>query len=311
MVADVASSVGDTLIYDYNAPGSYSIGNHSLDATSIAKIKLGHWDYVILQGQSYELALANPEATVFIYAHNLDTIIRAFNPCSETMYYMTWGRKNGDSSSCATIPYLCTYQSMDSMIRLNYMAMANANSDVVSPVGAVRHYIREFYPSIELYQSDESHPTVSGTYAAACCFYAALFRKDPGTISFNPGISSTDATNIRTAAKAVAFDSLQYWHIGQYDSLIAARCQSATGIIDINPPLKVILYPNPAAETITIQIANQNKKQLIQIYNYMGTIINELEISGSTMLNISALPKGIYFLHINNGLQQTYKFVKQ
>ncbi|MBS1687131.1 MAG: hypothetical protein JSS96_00280, partial [Bacteroidetes bacterium] len=35
MVADVAASVGDTLIYDYYAPGSYSIGNHSLDPTSI------------------------------------------------------------------------------------------------------------------------------------------------------------------------------------------------------------------------------------------------------------------------------------
>ncbi|MBS1690589.1 MAG: T9SS type A sorting domain-containing protein, partial [Bacteroidetes bacterium] len=272
-------------------------------------IKVGHWDYVVLQGQSYELSLAHPETTVFIYAHNLDTIIRAYNPCSETMYYMTWGRKNGDTASCPTIPYLCTYQSMDSMIRLNYMQMAVVNSDIVSPVGAVRHYIRQYYPSIELYQSDESHPSLAGTYAAACCFYAAIFRKDPGTLTFNPGISSTDALNIRTAAKTVAYDSLHYWHIGQYDSLITARCQAATGITDIKPHANVMLYPNPATDAITIQ--TENKKQLVQVYNYMGAIVNELEISGSTLLNISTLPKGIYFLHINNGQQQTYKFAKQ
>jgi len=308
MVASVAQSAGDTLIYDTYAPGSYSIGNHSIDPTSIAKIKAGGWDYVVLQGQSYELATSAPEGYAFLYAHNLDTIIRPANPCGETMYYMTWGRENGDSSSCPTIPYYCTYQSMDSIIRLNYMRMADTNKDVVCPVGATRHYIRQHYPGIELYQSDESHPSLAGTYAGACSFYATVFRKDPSLISFNPGLPATDATNIRSAASTVAYDSLRYWHIGQYDSLVHARCSTFTGIADPHPLIQAELFPNPASQTITVYM-HTTVRHAVFIYNYMGQLIMKTYISGNTTINISNLLPGNYFLHLEN-TNQTLSFTK-
>lgn len=95
--------------------------------------------------------------------------------------------------------------------------MADNNEAIISPVGAVWKYIRQNFPSIELYQADESHPSVAGTYAAACSFYTAMFRKDPSTITFNSTLSAPDAENIRSAAKIIVYDSLLNWHIGEYD----------------------------------------------------------------------------------------------
>ncbi len=97
--------------------------------------------------------------------------------------------------------------------------MADSNNAILSPAGAVWKYIRQNFPLIELYQSDDSHPSVAGTYAAACSFYTALFRKDPTAITFNPSLLTTDAANIRTAAKLIVYDSLMKWHIGEYDPL--------------------------------------------------------------------------------------------
>jgi hypothetical protein len=52
MVSNVASSVGDTLVFDSNTPGGFTFKGHSTNANSLAKISAGNWDYVVLQEQS-------------------------------------------------------------------------------------------------------------------------------------------------------------------------------------------------------------------------------------------------------------------
>ncbi|MBN9485508.1 MAG: hypothetical protein BGO70_03180 [Bacteroidetes bacterium 43-93] len=222
MTANIAASMGDTLVWDINAPGGQQISGHFSDRVSIGKIKQGGWDNVVLQCQSQETALPDNsvQTDVYPYITLLDSVIKRHNPCAETILYMTWGRKNGDADMCAAYtpqwPYFCSYQQMDSIIRVRYTKMANDNKSVVSPVGAVKHYVRLNYPSIELYQSDESHPSVEGTYAAACAFYTTLFGKDASAAKYDGGLSASVAANIRTAAKKVAYDSLSYWNIGKY-----------------------------------------------------------------------------------------------
>jgi hypothetical protein len=219
MVADIAASVDDTLLFDSSTPGGYTLQGHSSNATSLSKIALGTWDYVVLQEQSQfpSFPISQVETEVFPFAHILDSLINAKNSCVETVFYLTWGRKNGDASNCASWPPVCTYSGMDSLLNMRYRMMADSNKAIQSPVGAVWKYIRQNFPSIELYQSDESHPSIAGTYASACSFYATLFRKDPTAITFNSTLSAKDAADIRIASKLVVYDSLKNWHIGEYD----------------------------------------------------------------------------------------------
>ena len=219
MVADIATSAGDTLLIDSNTPGGYTLQGHSTNTVSAGKIAAGGWDYVVLQEQSQlpSFPLPQVQQLVFPYARKLDSIINTHNECAETVFYMTWGRKNGDAENCPVWPPVCTYAGMDSLLNLRYRMMASDNQAIVSPVGAVWRYLRQNHPQMELYSADGSHPSLAGTYAAACSFYTAFFRKDPTTAGFNPGIPATDATLIRAAARAIVYDSLATWRIGTMD----------------------------------------------------------------------------------------------
>lgn len=221
ILADVAASVGDSVVSDRSTPGGYTLQLHSTNASSLEKIRQGGWDMLVLQEQSQlpSYPIEQVITDVFPYARFLDSLFNVYNPCGETVFYRTWGRKNGDASNCSWWPPVCTYEGMDSLLQLRYMMMADSNHAIVSPVGAVWKYIRQYYPDIELYQMDESHPSQAGSYAAACSFYTAIFRKDPMSIHFDYTLSEVEAYRIRTAVKEVVFDNLSYWHVGDYDPI--------------------------------------------------------------------------------------------
>jgi hypothetical protein len=217
LTSDVASSAGKTLTFQTNTPGGYTLMEHSTNSTSIAKIMQGNWDFVVLQEQSQRpsLPIEKVETDVFPYAFSLDSMVREYSPCGETIFYMTWGRENGDASNCSWWPPVCSYSGMDSLLSQRYMMMGNDNNAVVSPVGALWKYIRSQYSDIQLYASDGSHPSPIGSYAAACCFYTVVFRDDPMQITYDFNLDATQALNIREAAKLIVYDSLTNWWTGK------------------------------------------------------------------------------------------------
>ncbi len=219
LVYDVAISVGDTLIFDKHTPGGNRLMNHATNPTALAKINSNDWDHVVLQGQSQEPSFPDTqvETEVYPFATMLCDSIRANDACTRPIFYMTWGRENGDASNCSNWPPVCTYEGMDSLLNLRYRIMGDDNEAYVSPVGAVWHYIRDNHPDIDLYSSDGSHPSLSGSYAAACTFYSILFQKNPTLISFNSSLSESDASTIKEAAKIVTFDNLSEWNVGTFD----------------------------------------------------------------------------------------------
>jgi hypothetical protein len=95
--------------------------------------------------------------------------------------------------------------------------MAETNDAIVAPVGAVWNYIRQNHPEIELYNPDESHPSLIGSYVAACCFYTIIFRKNPQLITWNSTLSTQMAFDIKEAVRIVVFEQLDNWFIGDYD----------------------------------------------------------------------------------------------
>lgn len=234
MVSDVSTSAGDTITYSSSAPGGATFNNHTQNATTTALILQGGWDDVILQEQSQlpSFPIEQVATESFPYARILDSLINEYNPCGETVFYMTWGRKNGDAANCASYPPICTYLGMDSLLQLRYTMMAADNHAILSPVGALWRYLRTNNPTLELYSSDESHPSIAGTYAAACSFYTTIFRKDPILITFNSSLNASDAEIIRNAAKIIVYDSLQHWFIGTYDPSAEFTYQASSLNVD-------------------------------------------------------------------------------
>jgi PKD repeat protein len=217
LVANMASSVGDTLVWQMNTPGGATLRQHQNMPLSTNAIQQGTWDFIVLQEQSQIPAFPDMDVRMEFYPAvvKLDSMIKAANPCAKTAMYMTWGRESGDADNCPFFPPLCTYQGMDSLLRLRYMIAADSVNAEVAPVGAVWRYLRN-NSSIKLYDHDQSHPSIYGSVAAAATFYTLIFRKSPVNISIN-NIGANDLNTILSAVKTVVFDSLQYWNIGVND----------------------------------------------------------------------------------------------
>ncbi len=208
MVADMAQSTGDTLTFASSTLGGYTLQQHSTNAQTLALISQGAWDCVVLQEQSQYPSF--PDGQYFpgsyVYAMFLDSLIHAASPCAETIFYRTWGRENGDQSNCASWPPVCTYEGMDSLLDLRYMLMGNDAGAMVSPVGRVWRAVRDqYYPGIQPYTSDGSHPSLAGSYIVAASMYVSIFDKDPSQITADFGLGSS-AQNILDIAKTIAYD---------------------------------------------------------------------------------------------------------
>ena len=212
MVQQIAASMGDRLTWQSNTPGGCTFNQHCSNL-SMELICRGGWDIVVLQEQSQypSFPQSQVEAEVFPYAERLVDSIYANNPCCEPMFYMTWGRKNGDSRNAPYFPVLGTYEGMDSMLCERYTYMAQQYDASLCPVGRVWRYLRENHADIELYQSDESHPSVAGTYAAACAFYVMFFHRDPDSIAYDASLPSATAQAIRSAVHAVVYENIAQW----------------------------------------------------------------------------------------------------
>jgi hypothetical protein len=213
ILSQLAASLGDTLIYDQSTPGGYTLQAHSTDANTLAKIYAQQWDVVIIQEQSQRPSFPPSQVATdtYPYAHFLDSLVHDNNACSETMFMMTWGYKNGDPMNCGGYPIVCTYQGMQQRLRESYMEMAQDNNANCAPVGAAWKVTRDSFPGIELYSGDNSHPVVAGSYLEACVLYASIFHRAPNLSTYYSTLADTVATKLQNVATHVVLDSLEQW----------------------------------------------------------------------------------------------------
>lgn len=213
LLYDISLSHGDTVLFDSSAPGSYTFQNHSTDVNTLAKINSRQWDYVVLQEQSQIPAFSPAQVATdcYPYAHTLDSLIFENDSCSQTIFYMTWGRKFGDASNCASYPPICTYAGMQQRLYESYLDMANSNHATVAPVGAAWRNSINTNSTFDLFSGDNSHPNIQGSYLAACVFYSTIFKKSSIGTTFISSLSSSDAAYLQGIADHTVFDSVSTW----------------------------------------------------------------------------------------------------
>jgi hypothetical protein len=164
------------------AVSSYTLQDHYTDPLTMAKIKSKNWNIVVLQEQSTR-PINNPD--LFLqYATLLDTEIKKMN--ARTVLYMTWAPK-------------ATPTDID-QLAASYISVGQKLNAQVVPVGKVWNYFVKNYPSINIYYTDNKHPSLAGTYLIACTFYYSLYAKNPVLNTYVPvGLSSANAVSIRKA----------------------------------------------------------------------------------------------------------------
>ena len=185
MIAALAAA--QELRFDHRliSAGGASLRMHWNKGEALAAIEQGGWDYVVLQEQS---TLPVKNATrMHENVRLFDAPIRAAG--ARMALYLTWARRNAAPGAQAAITAA-------------YTSIAEELGATLVPVGlAWERFLREHDEPV-LHDKDMSHPTLAGSYLAACVFFAVLLRRSPVGIAAEIKSLSAEAAALlqRTAA---------------------------------------------------------------------------------------------------------------
>lgn len=149
--------------------GGATLKKHWQVGEALNEIQTGRWDFVVLQGQSMfgsaDLAAPDSPNQFFKYARIFVHEIEANG--AEPVFFMTWSRKDRPDQQ----KYLTKA----------YTTIALELGARIAPVGVVWDKLRE-NKKVELYMKDGSHPSVSGSFAAALTLFGAIFDVAPANV---------------------------------------------------------------------------------------------------------------------------------
>ena len=198
LVAFVKKSPHRKVDLEFITPGGRDLHFHASQTETIKRIREGKWDIVVLQDQSQTPAALRDR---FLNASKrLHEIIAKSG--ATTVYYETWGRRDGDKQNKEQFP---TYEKMQDALSSAYQNAAERDEAILVPVGQAWRRVRKEQPQLgrELYRGDGSHPSASGAYVATICFYSRLLDADPEKVKYVGNLKPAIADKLRAAAVEV------------------------------------------------------------------------------------------------------------
>jgi hypothetical protein len=207
MVVELASSAGKQMQVSSIANGSETLAQHAASASDLSAIASGHWSDVVMQEQSQiPSTQSGRETEMFPAVRTLDRAITAAG--ARPILYLTFAHQGGWPENG-----LPDYRSMQDAIDTGYEQIATETGSAVAPVGLAWDAVVSGSPGISMWQSDGSHPTVAGTYLAACVFFDSLFLTRSHGLHYPDGVSAAEADAIQNAADAIVLANPGQWHL--------------------------------------------------------------------------------------------------
>ena len=161
LIAQLAAARGLSVEHCLISAGGASLRRHWNAGAARTAIREGGYDHVVLQEQS-TLPIKNA-ARMHESVCLFDEAIKAAG--ARTVLYMTWARQHAPESQQALTDA--------------YNTIGRELGATVVPVGAVWERFLGKHDEPLLHDKDRSHPTMAGSYLAACVFLATVFRENP------------------------------------------------------------------------------------------------------------------------------------
>jgi hypothetical protein len=164
------------VVLEKQTAGGAKLTAWAKNADLLKRIREGDWDYVVLQEQSQVPSLPDPHLKGFFdAATTLDKHIR--DSGAKTVFFMTWGRRDGDKHNRQINP---DFETMQRRLAASYREIALQRDALLAPVGEAYARIKQTDPDLfpRLYKGDGSHPAL-GAYVAAYCLHRAIRGKTP------------------------------------------------------------------------------------------------------------------------------------
>jgi hypothetical protein len=158
MVKQIYDSVeSDTLSVNHTTMGGATYQNHWNNRQLLDEIQTGNWNTVVFQEQSC-MPVIDPAST-YIFGDSLAWLTKASG--AQPVFFMTWSRKNDPL--------------MLEGLRAGYSRMGAVHNSPVAPCGMAFDLIRIHHPEIDPYFSDGAHPSLQGSYTAACVIAVTVY----------------------------------------------------------------------------------------------------------------------------------------
>lgn len=183
LIAHLAMSRGKKVEHRLISAGGASLRAHWNAGGALKAIQESQFDYVVLQEQS-TLPIKNAKR-MHENVRLFDETIRAAK--AKTVLYMTWARQHAPEKQRA--------------ITEAYNSIGLELGAAVIPVGIVwQEFLRKHFKPV-LYDKDGSHPTLAGSYFAACVFLAVLFKENPQETDIDlAGLDAKDRVLLQKSA---------------------------------------------------------------------------------------------------------------
>ncbi|MGN0033930.1 MAG: T9SS type A sorting domain-containing protein [Candidatus Limimorpha sp.] len=209
LVAKIAESDGKNVYYQSSTPGGHLLLQHAENTASLNLIREGGWDYVVLQEQSQLPTIEYYRSYMEKGWQMLRDTTMKYNDNAQMIGYMTWGRRYG-GQQCENFGegIYCSvnfvdFNHMQDTLASAYNSCANKYESMIAPVGLAWKYVLGDSDMV-LHSGDNSHPSIYGSYLAACVFYTLIFEKSPEGLWFPDEIGEKDATYLQKAAYIVS-----------------------------------------------------------------------------------------------------------
>lgn len=219
---ELALSEGKKIYVDSVTKGAATVAqfvdrNTEIGATAYCKLTDEKWNVVIIEPSR---RITPDEDTVMGAELAASSVISdlAKNAGASLMLYTVWGNNNGMmriygmtgvSSSKALSSREITHRE-----HAKFMYDANVKvSDYLGGVpmvnaGLAFENVMSARPDIDLYFTDLRHPSLAGSYLAACCFFAAIYGEKTAPLTFNAGLSDEAAATLREYADKTILEGL-------------------------------------------------------------------------------------------------------
>ena len=142
------------------------------------------WDVVVMQGHSLGPISEDTAEPFRRAARKFARIARSHG--ARPAFFMTWAYTDRPEMTTA----------LDEA----YTNIGNELDAQVVPVGLAFTRVTEERSDIALRTADERHPSLAGTYLAACTFFAALYGRSPEGLDYNAGLDVDIATYLQRVA---------------------------------------------------------------------------------------------------------------
>jgi hypothetical protein len=142
------------------------------------------WDVVVMQGHSLGPITEETAGPFRAAAREFAAIAREQG--TRPVFFMTWA-------------YSGTPE-MTAELDQAYTAIGRELGAQVVPVGLAFATVTRERREIALRTDDKRHPTLAGTYLAACTFFAALYGRSPESLGYDAGLGKDAAGYLQQVA---------------------------------------------------------------------------------------------------------------